>query len=135
MTSHEEDFSTTGSIAAAPIDMSVIQRLRDLTPTSAFLLGLIHLFLKSSQERLQVVEKAVAASDFSSIKREMHSLASSCGNVGAMGLMSTCRRIEDRAKEEDLSSVVSLVTLVKEEYGSVQRALKAISEEELSRRR
>lgn len=106
--------AVTGGKAAAHIDEVVVARLVDD-------LGADHaaevcaLFLADARERVQAVRTACAAGDADAAARSAHRLKSSSGFVGAGGVSTLCREIEDLARRDLLDEVPRCVELVSHE--------------------
>lgn len=85
---------------------------------------LVDLFVSDTPARLESLSKAVAGSDLRTIEEVAHSLKSSCGNLGAMGLSALFRDIEALGREQTIDGVAELFAKSQAEYALVEKALR-----------
>ncbi len=91
--------SPAPSAAAAILDPRAIERLRGLgLPTgssgSDLVTELVDAFLREVPDKLSRISKALAEEDFLKAHRFAHSLVSSAGNLGAVGVVKAARSLE-----------------------------------------
>ncbi len=107
------------------LDPDVVQSLKELGgDDDPGLFGeLVDLFLRDMPPRLGALTEALSAKDAKALERTAHSMKSSCGNLGAMGLAELCRQIELLGRTGDVESAQSLVDSSQAEYERVCNAL------------
>ena len=116
----------TGS-AEGVLDQTVIAGLKELREPGQPdpLAELIELFFRDARPRLQKMEAALAAKDFSALAAAAHSLKGSASNLGARRLASLCARLETEAKGQELSETANILLDVKSEFQQVEQTLRA----------
>ena len=109
------------------LDSDVIEGLRSLETedTPGLFAELVELFLSDTPPRLGELAEAMAARDASRIEAVAHSLKSSCGNLGALGLADLFRQIETLGRDASLEDVPSLVAESDQEFQRVEDALRS----------
>ena len=107
------------------LDPEVVQSLKELGgDDDPGLFGeLVDLFLRDMPPRLGALDEALQSKDAKALERAAHSMKSSCGNLGAMGLAELCRQIELFGRAGDVDSAQSLVQSSRDEYERVCTAL------------
>ena len=68
-------------------------------------------------------EAATQAGDMKAIEEGAHSLKSSCGNLGAKGLVELFKEIERLGREQEPENISDLVNRSSKEFDRVQMAL------------
>ncbi len=123
----KEPAASRGGIEPAPIDASVISKLRALqAPAEANLLAeLIDSFLDDSVKRIEVMRGAVASGDAKALTRMAHALKGGSGSVGANRMAALCDLLEDLGREGSFESTAVLIAALEEEFDRVRRALQA----------
>jgi two-component system sensor histidine kinase/response regulator len=116
------------------IDPVIIAGLRQLRMPgkSSALAELIDLFLQEAPNRLEVLEKAIARNDVSSLAATINGAAALKGsavNLGARNLAALCDEIEQSAKTGLLSDAAPLVDKARLEFARVREALTSIKSE------
>jgi HPt (histidine-containing phosphotransfer) domain-containing protein len=99
---------------------------------SSALVELIDLFLQEAPSRLEVLEKAIARNDVSSLAATINGAAALKGsaiNLGARNLAALCDEIEQSAKTGLLSDAAPLLDKAKQEFARVREALTSIKRE------
>ncbi|MDO6745959.1 Hpt domain-containing protein [Gilvimarinus sp. 1_MG-2023] len=84
---------------------------------------LIETFLSDSQQRIQDMQKALAAGLAEELRRAAHSFKGSSSNIGANELVRLCKNVEDRAQAGILQDLESQIIDIKEEYQIVKSQL------------
>lgn len=105
-----------------PVDMSVIESLRDLGDDE-LVLELVEIFMEDTPPRLEELAKAYIDGDAERIESVAHSLKSSCANLGAIRLSEICRDLEAKGREGELAQAEELIVLSQEEYQRVSESL------------
>ena len=103
--------STSSTAASGSVlDASVLDSLRELggDDDPGLLSELIGIFLEDAPLRMKEIESALASGDIKLLERAAHTLKSSSANIGARGLSSICRQMEDRARAADAASCTAL---------------------------
>ena len=109
------------------LDQTVIAGLKELREPGQPdpLAELIELFFRDARPRLQKMEAALAAKDFSALAAAAHSLKGSASNLGARRLASLCASLETEAKGQELSETANILLDVKSEFQQVEQTLRA----------
>ena len=109
------------------LDPEVIASLKELggedDPT--MFADLVDLFLVDTPCRIESLSTALESQDAKALEEAAHALKSSCGNLGAIGLSSLLKEIEEKGREADLEGASSLVSRSVEEFKRVEQALKS----------
>jgi histidine phosphotransfer protein HptB len=92
----------------ATLDHSVLADLRTLQKPGApdFVQQVVGTFLKKCRERLVCLEGAVVSRNLEVVRKEAHSLKSSCGMIGALRMAQFCLELED-APEPQIGQLVA----------------------------
>jgi HPt (histidine-containing phosphotransfer) domain-containing protein len=108
-----------------PIDPSVIERLRQLTPPGEpdVLREILDVFLAEVPRRIETLKAAWRSRSATDVQRAAHSLKGSSGNIGADAMFEVCRQIDERAKAGDLR-IDALVAALDAEYVRVDKAIR-----------
>jgi HPt (histidine-containing phosphotransfer) domain-containing protein len=110
------------------LDPKVIESLRQLTPPGEpdVLAEILNLFLDEVPKKILALQTALNAGDAHEVGRAAHSLKGSSGNIGAGSLFDVASRIDDLAKNGDLSAVTPLVATLTSEYHLVELEIKQL---------
>jgi hypothetical protein len=112
-----------------PLDRAALDALRALPGKSGNLLGrVIGVYLDSSPELTERIDRALRSDDTESLHAAAHALRSSSANVGATELARLCQRIEALARTADLRAAADAVGALQKEYGRVTEALRRETE-------
>ena len=113
----KNNYSTTASNEAG-IDWSVLDSLSVLQRpgTPDLRARLLTVFLQSSPELMDGIRTSVRLGDGQSLAKSAHSLKSSCFNMGATGLGSSCADLERAGKTGSVQSAEELLKLAEEQY-------------------
>ncbi len=87
-------------------------------------INLITLYLKFSSELVELVKKAISASDGPSLASAAHSLKSSSMSMGARKLGGLCQELEQTGKAGVPPKANDLLNRIDEQYSEVTLALK-----------
>jgi CheY-like chemotaxis protein/HPt (histidine-containing phosphotransfer) domain-containing protein len=109
------------------VDRQVLANLRELQDSDEpdFVVELIDHLLAETPERLSAIGAAIAAGDARALNRISHSLKSSCGNLGAMGLSALCAQLERAGAESRLDGAPALLEQAHAEFARARAALEA----------
>ena len=122
-----------GTADAAPLSdegpllaAETLQTLRDLSgeDDQEFFVEVIQLFLTDSLSLVATIRQAVLDRDPRRLLPAAHSLRSSSGNVGAVGLSAVCRALEYAAATRAIAEAEALLPRLERLYPLVCQALK-----------
>jgi HPt (histidine-containing phosphotransfer) domain-containing protein len=110
---------------ARVLDMGVISTLKELGGEDEpdLFVELIDLFLENAGSNFRALREALNRSDAQAIERTAHTLKSSCGNVGAMGLSEACFKLEQLGRAGRLDGVAEILADALREFDEVCLAL------------
>jgi CheY-like chemotaxis protein len=113
--------------AGPPLDREVLVDLRGLqgeddTDIVAELAGM---FVEDTRSGLSELEEAMQRGDAQAVGRTAHTLKGSSGSMGARGMSGICARLERAGASGDLTHGFRLLERLEEEFGRVERALRA----------
>ena len=101
------------------IDRSFLERINGIG--GATLLGkMIDLFLTNAPQRLAAAREGEQRGDLKAVEQAVHSLKSSSGNLGAMGLMELAGRIEELAEQRRAEEIPLLLDELEELWEQVK---------------
>lgn len=111
------------------IDMQVIQSLRELggDDDPGLILELFDMFLADAPQRMREISEGLAKNDLVLLERASHTLKSSSANLGAVGLSSLCKQIEEIARTRSVSGIDVLFAQSRAALTQVEAALKALA--------
>jgi HPt (histidine-containing phosphotransfer) domain-containing protein len=110
-----------------PIDL---ERIHDATGGDPeFLAELVEIFLEDAELRLREIAGAVAAGDPGELRKTAHKLKGSSANMGADGLMSMAKSLEDMGHAGEMSVAETQLPHLEAELGRVRHALEALMAE------
>jgi HPt (histidine-containing phosphotransfer) domain-containing protein len=84
---------------------------------------MIEFYLTEAPKLLQTMQTALAASDFKTLRRSVHTLLSSSATLGALELAKHCEQLENLIVAETLTDVAEQVLQIEAEYQRAQRGL------------
>ena len=105
-----------------PLDQSVLEGLRELGDQE-LLAELAELFLEDVPTQLEALQEAIAGCNALSVEQVAHTLKGSCGNMGALRMVTICAELEETARSGDLATAPVLATRLKAELRRVRVAL------------
>jgi HPt (histidine-containing phosphotransfer) domain-containing protein len=110
---------------ARVLDMGVIATLKELggDDEPELFMELVDLFLEDARGNFDSLRAALDAADPRGVERAAHTLKSSCGNVGAVGLSATCFKLEQLGRARRLDGALQLLEGALSEFEQVCKAL------------
>lgn len=110
---------------ARVLDMGVISTLKELGGEDEpdLFVELIDLFLENAGSNFRALREALDRSDAQAIERTAHTLKSSCGNVGAVGLSEACFKLEQLGRAGRLDGAAQILADALREFDEVCLAL------------
>ena len=122
-----KQFSNMDNPSEQVLDPDVIECLKELggEDDPGLFAELVDMFLRDTPERLSALQAALAGDDIKEIERVAHSMKSSCGNLGAMGLADLCFQMEMAGRNGSVEDLKSLVERSDDEYKRVRTALES----------
>jgi HPt (histidine-containing phosphotransfer) domain-containing protein len=114
--------------AGGILDVEVLNDLRALggEDEPGLLAELIDIFLADAPKRLKEISAGLNTNDLKSVERAAHTLKSSSANIGAIGLSSLCKEMEEVARNRELDAMPSLLTRSTKAMSEVESALRSI---------
>jgi HPt (histidine-containing phosphotransfer) domain-containing protein len=93
------------------LDRGTLNALRALPRkgTKDMLSHIVERYLADSRELVASIERSIEQSDAAELARAAHAWRSYNGNVGAHGLASLCRELEDRARNGKIATARELL--------------------------
>lgn len=107
-----------------PLDRSIIFSLfllQDDDP--GFFEQLVDTFRSEVPESIERIRQFISKGDNESVANEAHSLKSSCGHLGAKGMATLCRRMEEFAEKGKLKNCPKLLDNLASDFVTVVEAL------------
>jgi len=107
------------------VDEEMLEAIKELQieGEADFLSEIIRIFLHDSQTTMDVIAESLSGNDPLSLKKSVHNLKGSSGNLGANRLSGLCARIETLAAEQDLEEAAKLLPALHSVYNSTCLAL------------
>ena len=109
-------------MADHPIDLKVLAELREAMGEGFG--DVVDLFIRSTPELVGKLKAATAQRDAKLLFQTAHTLKSSSGNLGALGLSALCRELEALGRKGETLGCLELVARIELEYAAVQETLK-----------
>jgi len=108
-----------------PLEQTILNRLQEVGGATdpQFLNRVIHRFLESMPTRLSVLEQAMHGEDMATMQKTAHTIKSSCGTIGAPGMVNVCTAFELLGNDGDVKKLSLFVDELKSEYRKVCQAL------------
>lgn len=103
------------------LDMNTLSELKEIMEKDYVLL--LTTFLHDSVAKLDSIKVAADQGSASELRESAHSFKGSSSNMGAVRLADLSKEIEDRAKQNRLAGVESLVVKIQDEYKIVRQLL------------
>jgi HPt (histidine-containing phosphotransfer) domain-containing protein len=117
--------AAASAISSEPLDINVIQSLRELQSEGEDFLGvIIDMYLHSSAESIEQLKQAVATGDDEGVRQNAHSLKGSSANLGAIKFAALCLQLETLAREKQPEQYEAALAAVESAYPQVAAALK-----------
>ena len=109
---------------SGPLDL---ERIDDATGGDLeFLSELVEIFLEDADLRLEELEQACGSADPVEVRKTAHKLKGSSANIGAVGLMSIAKRLEEMGLASDLAGANDHLDTLRSEYARVKVALQQL---------
>src|SRR4029434_6731670 len=89
-----DDPAEIGDVRFDEVALSRIRRLKR-PDGSGMLVYAVELFRRSAQDALQKMQTAIDEDDATALRFNAHKLKSGCTHVGAIGLATLCRQLEE----------------------------------------
>ena len=80
------------------------------------LLELLDIYQEDFAKRRKALGEAIKNKDFNGIKESAHSLKGSSGNISAKGMFAHCLKLEQMAKDNDLSQAPEVLKAIDQEF-------------------
>ncbi len=100
-----------------------IQELRSLGANSDFVVKIIRTFLKSGEQVLWEMKRAVSTRNVDAFRDLIHALKGSAGQIGAMALMEECERVSRISHMEFGEKGAKILKAVEKEFSGARAAL------------
>lgn len=115
---------------SCPVDSDILDEIRFIEKQGSpnFMRQIIGTYLRDSAKLLQAIREAVSQNDSDAIREIAHSFKSASGNMGATGLASLCKEMEDMGRANMTEAAGELLPKIEAEYERVRKALIAESE-------
>ena len=84
---------------------------------------IVNLYLAELTSRLVEMRSAITRGDAAGLRESAHALNGGSGNVGALGMMTLCQKLESVAQLGEFGSAPHLVELIEHEATRVRAAL------------
>lgn len=104
------------------LNEEMLEELKDIMEED--FASLLQTFLVESKKQFCEAKDAWQAQDYEVLRRAVHSLKGSCGNIGAETLQSTCAELEYKTKENVLAVVPDLLDSAESQLAEVQAVVK-----------
>ena len=116
---------TFSPAASDVLDRTTLHALRALPRkgTKDMLSHIVERYLADSRDLVASIERAVEQRDAEELARAAHAWRSCNGNVGAHGLASLCRELEDRARNGNVAVARELLGELRASYVRVREEL------------
>ncbi len=83
------------------------------------LMELLGIFIEDFQEKKKVLIEAVANKDVETVKSVAHSLKGATGNISAKAMRQTFVRMEQQAKDGNLSGMEGIIPILEEQFNAL----------------
>ncbi len=115
------------SEASPVLDAATLREIKNMQIPDQpdVLTEMINIYLRDSANYIESIRKAVDGNDGALLKRAIHNLRGSSGNIGARTLAARCQELETLANNNDLEPARRLISLLETEYKQVCQALAA----------
>jgi signal transduction histidine kinase/DNA-binding response OmpR family regulator/HPt (histidine-containing phosphotransfer) domain-containing protein/PAS domain-containing protein len=112
--------------SASPVDHTILEEIRSLQGEDApnLLVELIDAYLINSRQLIERIHRSLANQDQPELRKAVHSLKGSSGNLGALKLGELCSEIQAHVEAGNLDAVRNRLPVMLSEYESVLIALK-----------
>jgi HPt (histidine-containing phosphotransfer) domain-containing protein len=103
------------------LDPQALAQLREFGEDC--IVEIVNLYLAELTSRLVEMRSAITRGDAAGLRESAHALKGGCGNVGALGMMTLCQKLESAAQIGEFWSAPHLVDLIAREATRVRAAL------------
>ena len=110
------------------LDPAVVETLRQLTSPGEpdVLREVFALFLDDVPKRIERLRAAWTAQDAAGMQSAAHSLKGSAANIGANGLESVCRQLDDAGRSGELAGLQPTIDRLGVEYAKVEAEIRRL---------
>ncbi len=117
-----------GQESAPPLDRTILDEIRSLQGEDApnLLAELVDAYLVNSRQLIERIHRALAGQDLPDLRKAVHSLKGSSGNLGALKLGELCSEIQGHVEKGDLDAVQAGLPAILAEH---ERVIAALAEE------
>ncbi len=105
------------------LDESVLMSLKEVMEDEYPLL--LETFLCDSQERIRLLQQAIANDDAPAVRNAAHSFKGSCSNMGAALLAGFCKQLEEAGRTAQLAQAPALLSAIEAEFAAVRELMLA----------
>ncbi len=105
------------------LDATVLMSLKEVMEDEYPLL--LETFLCDSQERIRLLQQAIAQADAAAVRNAAHSFKGSCSNMGAVVLAGFCKQLEEAGRTSQLEQAPALLTAIEAEFAAVRELMLA----------
>lgn len=84
------------------------------------------MFLADAPVRLAAIDDAIGKSDGPALQRAAHALKGAAGSIGAVGMQTGCRELEERGKAGRLDGAAALGRQLHDEFDRVRAEIDEI---------
>ncbi len=116
---HESGQDRRGDV----IDPATFDELAALGGNEEFLENLTQIFLKTGEQKIDSIEKAMVAKNYVLVSELAHALKGSAGQIGANAMMELCNRMSHIGPAGLVEEGTHYVQVLKEEFDRVRAAL------------
>jgi two-component system, sensor histidine kinase and response regulator len=108
----------------SPIDL---ERIQDATGGDMeFMKELVDIFIEDAQLRIREIRQALDASNFDDLGKTAHKLKGSSANLGAVGVSSMAKTLEELGKQQELDRASQVLEGLVAEMSRVESTLNQI---------
>ena len=107
-----------------PVDIAVLNELRAIMADEFNLL--INVFISDSEQRIMMLEKAIAERYAEALRGAAHSFKGSSLNISAARLTEFCRQLEFMGRDNNLNGVEAVFADARDEFEVLRRYLSTL---------
>ena len=104
-----------------PVDTAVLNELRSIMADDFQML--LDVFISDSEQRIVMIEKAIANNDAEGLRDAAHSFKGSSLNISAAQLTEYCRQLEFMGRDNDMAEAESVFVETKKAFAIVREYL------------
>ena len=109
-----------------PERIATLQALGQAANDPSLLSAVLQMFLKTTPERLTIMQKACEACDLDTLRRESHSMKGSAATIGATRMCSISRELESSAKQAITGNLQRTLDRLKGSFELVKLAVEPL---------